>query len=315
MTRKVGITCHADFLKHEPPDYHPERPERVKRIMNHLREVDLLTRLKEISFSPAEESWIAEIHSPIYIDRVREMCLRNYPFLDFGDTYINEYSYDVAKLAVGATFGAADGILSGEVERCFCCVRPPGHHAERERGMGFCIFNNVAVLARYLQKKHGLQRIAIVDWDVHHGNGTQQAFYEDPTVFYLSVHQFPHYPGSGAENERGKGPGEGYTLNVPLDAGAGDAEYLAVFRDKLIPALETFKPEIILISAGFDAHRNDPLSGMQVTEEGFFEMTRLLAELADRHTAARMVSVLEGGYDLEALPKSVEAHIRAMLEA
>ncbi|HHM24106.1 MAG TPA: histone deacetylase, partial [Bacteroidetes bacterium] len=183
-----------------------------------------------------------------------------------------------------------------------------------ERGMGFCIFNNVAVLARYLQKRHGIERVAIVDWDVHHGNGTQEAFYEDPTVFYFSIHQFPHYPGSGSESERGAGPGEGFTLNVPLAAGAGDREYLDAFKEKLVPALEEFRPQFVLISAGFDAHRDDPLSGMQVTEKGFRQMTELVAGIANRHASGRIISMLEGGYNLEALPRSVEAHIRALLK-
>ncbi len=314
MAKRVGITCHSDFLKHEPPDYHPERPERVKRIMSHLREVDLLLKVREISFGPADEEWIAKVHSRTYIERVREMCQRGYPFLDFGDTYLTEHTFDVAKLAVGAGLGAADQIMAGEIDRCFCCVRPPGHHAEPERGMGFCIFNNVAVLARYLQKRHGIERVAIVDWDVHHGNGTQEAFYEDPTVFYFSIHQFPHYPGSGSESERGAGPGEGFTLNVPLAAGAGDREYLDAFKEKLVPALDEFRPQFVLISAGFDAHRDDPLSGMQVTEKGFRQMTELVAGIANRHASGRIISMLEGGYNLEALPRSVEAHIRALLK-
>ncbi len=314
MARKVGIACHSDFLKHEPPDYHPERPERIKRIMSYLREQDLLSSIRELEFAPADESWIAEIHTNSYIQRVREMCQRGYPYLDYGDTYINRHSFDVAKLAVGACLRAGDVVMSGELDRCFCCVRPPGHHAEKERGMGFCIFNNVAILARYLQKQHGVDRVAIIDWDVHHGNGTQEAFYSDPTVFYFSVHQFPHYPGSGSEDERGEGEGEGFTLNVPLSPGATDEDYVRIFNEKLVPALDEFKPGVILVSAGFDAHKEDPLAGMQLTEKGFAEMTAIVCDLANRHSKSRVISLLEGGYNLEALPRSVEAHIRTMLE-
>ncbi len=314
MAKKVGIACHSDFLKHEPPGYHPERPERLKRIMGHLKEKDLLAELKEFDFQAADESWIAEIHTENYISRVKEMCQRGYPYLDYGDTYLTRESFEVARLAVGAALKAADLVMDGVLKRAFCCLRPPGHHAEPDRGMGFCLFNNVAVLARYLQKRHGIRKVAIIDWDVHHGNGTQRAFYTDPSVYYFSVHQFPHYPGTGGEEERGEGEGEGYTLNVPVAAGAGDKEYFQIFEEKFLPALEAFKPQILLISAGFDAHRDDPLSGIQLSDEAYSRMTDYLKEVSNKTAEGRILSLLEGGYNLEALPRSVEQHIRSLLE-
>jgi acetoin utilization deacetylase AcuC-like enzyme len=198
------------------------------------------------------------------------------------------------------------------VENAFCAVRPPGHHAESGRGMGFCLFNNVAIAARYLQQHHGLSKIAIVDWDVHHGNGTQEIFYKDSTVFYVSTHQSPLYPGTGAERETGKGAGDGYTLNCPMPGGRDDDDYVAVFEKTIIPALRAFSPEFFLVSAGFDAHRDDPLAGMRVTEEGFGAMTQMVRALASTCCQGRIVSCLEGGYHLGALARSVEAHLLAL---
>ena len=202
--------------------------------------------------------------------------------------------------------------MSGRARSAFVATRPPGHHAETARAMGFCLFNNVAVAARYLQDEHGIERVAIVDWDVHHGNGTQEIFEADGSVFYFSTHQYPFYPGSGAANETGRGEGRGATLNVPLPPGAGDREYLAIFRDLLRPALDRFRPGAILISAGFDAHRADPLAGMSLPEAGYAGMTGVVREAAEAHCRGRVVSLLEGGYDLQALAASVEAHLRAL---
>jgi len=205
--------------------------------------------------------------------------------------------------------------MAKQVDHVFCAVRPPGHHAEANRAMGFCLLNNVAIAVRYAQKKHGLSRVLIVDWDVHHGNGTQHIFEDDPSVLFFSTHQFPHYPGTGRESERGRGAGEGYTINVPMEAGEGDDEYRAIFRKVLVPAAEEFKPELVIISAGFDAHKDDPLASMGLTEAGYAELTGIVAGIAKTYAQGRILSSLEGGYNLTALAASVDAHVRGLLAA
>jgi acetoin utilization deacetylase AcuC-like enzyme len=209
---------------------------------------------------------------------------------------------------------AVDAVLSGEVRNAFCAVRPPGHHATADRSMGFCLLNNVAIAARYIQKRHKLPKVLVVDWDVHHGNGTQEMFYADPSVFYFSVHRYPFYPGTGSAEQHGAGKGKGATLNVPLPAGSGDREFLRAFSEKLVPAAGQYHPDFVLVSAGFDAHRDDPLGGMRVTTEGFAEMTRIVKRIAEEHCQGRLVSVLEGGYDLDGLAASVAAHLRILME-
>jgi acetoin utilization deacetylase AcuC-like enzyme len=210
---------------------------------------------------------------------------------------------------------AVDAIMSQQVDHVFCAVRPPGHHAEADRAMGFCLFNNVAIAARYVQKRYGVQRVLIVDWDVHHGNGTQHSFEDDSSVLFFSTHQFPHYPGTGRETERGRGAGEGFTIDVPMEAGEGDEEYRAIFQKSRVPAADAFKPEFVIISAGFDAHKDDPLANMRLTEEGYADLTSLVAGIAKRHARGRILSSLEGGYHLTALAASVDRHIQALLAA
>ena len=205
--------------------------------------------------------------------------------------------------------------MRGDVEHAFCAVRPPGHHAETAKAMGFCLFNNVAIAARYVQKKYGLNRVLIVDWDVHHGNGTQHSFEQDPSILFFSTHQYPHYPGTGRATERGTGAGEGFTINVPMEAGDGDDEYHAIFLNVLLPAAEAFKPEFVIISAGFDAHRDDPLASMGLTEAGYSDLTGLVVGIAKRHAQGRLLSALEGGYNLTALGASVDAHLKVLLAA
>jgi acetoin utilization deacetylase AcuC-like enzyme len=223
-------------------------------------------------------------------------------------------TYEVALAAAGGVLAAVDAVMDGKVENAFCAVRPPGHHALKDKAMGFCFFNNVAIAARYVQKKHKLSKVLIVDWDVHHGNGTQAAFYDDPTVLYFSVHQHPFYPGSGTESEKGTGEGLNYTINVPLPSGSGDAEYRKAFEEKLLPAALAFKPDFVLVSAGFDAAEGDRLGGMKVTPEGYAELTHVVREIARKSCHGRVVSLLEGGYDLDALAASVEAHIRVLMD-
>jgi acetoin utilization deacetylase AcuC-like enzyme len=306
--QRVGFVYSERFLEHRPPAGHPEQPTRVQYLVRHLHECGLWEQLFRISPSPVKVEDLLQVHSRQLLDQVQEICRTGGGLLDEGDTHASLESFDVAMLAAGGVVTAIDAVLQEKVGAAFCAVRPPGHHAERERSMGFCLFNNVAIGARYAQTHHGLRNVAILDWDVHHGNGTQHIFDEDPTVLYCSLHQYPFYPGTGARSEGGTGRGEGFTVNIPMPAGTGEAQYLAALSDEILPALNAFKPELLLLSAGFDAHRNDPLGGMMLTEESFFTMTRLV-----QHTAP-IVSVLEGGYNLDALSRSVERHLRALSE-
>ena len=286
--------------------------------MAHLEEVGLMGRLKVIQPGPPRAdlaSWIARAHHPEHLDRLKKLHDDDDLVRIDPDTVMSPGSLSAALLAVEGMLAAADGIMAGNFRHAFCAVRPPGHHAEAGRAMGFCLLNNVAVTARYLQKRYGLAKIMIIDWDVHHGNGTQHIFDEDPSVFYISLHQYPLYPGTGAEGEHGIGKGEGTTLNCPLPGGKGDDDYISIFEKQIRSVVKNFRPDFILVSAGFDAHRDDPLAGMSVTEEGFGEMTRLVVEWAGFYCEGRVLSCLEGGYDLEALSRSVEEHLRVYLKA
>ena len=310
---KTGFVFHEDFLLHNAGTWHPERADRLTSIINHLTEIDLLDKLKRVEPFPADLKWIGEIHGKDYINSVEKACQLGYNQLD-ADTGICADSYRIALLAAGGVLAAADSIMNGEIKNAFCAVRPPGHHAEANKAMGFCLFNNIAIAARYLQKKHHLSKILIIDWDVHHGNGTQNSFYDDPSVFYFSIHQSPHYPGTGLIHETGTGKGTDFTLNVPIPAGHGDNEYIEIFNTKLLPAAKNFKPDFILISAGFDAHKDDPLAGMMVTENGYQQLTNIITDLAEEFCKGRIISVLEGGYHLEKLAHSVAAHLSVYLE-
>jgi acetoin utilization deacetylase AcuC-like enzyme len=257
------------------------------------------------------EAWVATVHHPEHIKRVQATSQYNHTALD-PDTIVCRDSYTAALKAVAGTLAAADAVMQGQVSQAFCAVRPPGHHATSRRAMGFCLFNNVAILARYLQRHHGLDNILIIDWDVHHGNGTQYIFEDDPSVLYFSTHQYPFYPGTGAATETGQSRGQGFTMNVPLPAGTGDDTYIAVFEQQLLPRALAYRPDCVLISAGFDAHYADPLAQMQVTEEGYRRMTQVVKEIATTCCQQRLISVLEGGYNLAALARSVQAHIEAL---
>ena len=309
---KTGFVFHEEFLQHDTGVRHPERADRLINIVDNLTRTGLLQKLNIINPDLAKLKWIEKIHSTEYIHSVKKACELGYSNLD-SDTGICSKSYRIALLAAGGILAAADTIMKGTITNCFCAVRPPGHHAEKHRAMGFCLFNNVAITAKYLQQQYSLRKILIIDWDVHHGNGTQNAFYEDPTVFYFSIHQSPHYPGTGLINETGAGEGEGFTMNVPLTSGQRDEDYINIFHSKLSPAVEKFKPDLILISAGFDAHQDDHLSGMLLSENGFSELTKIVVDLANKFCGGRIISILEGGYNLEKLASSVAAHIKVLL--
>jgi acetoin utilization deacetylase AcuC-like enzyme len=311
--RRVGFITDPRYLEHLTGPTHPERPERLEAITGLLAASGLAGDLVALEPAPAPVEWIEKVHDPGYVRRVRETCEQGSLILDSMDTGISERSFEIALLAAGAGLAAADAVASGEVAAAFAAVRPPGHHALRDTAMGFCLFNNAAIVARYLQTKHGLHRVFILDWDVHHGNGTQDAFYHDPTVFFASIHQYPFYPGTGGAREIGAGPGEGFTLNAPMPAGCGDDEYRRVFDQTFVPALESFRPDAVVISAGFDAHRRDPLAQMELTEEGFAALSRTVLQATASICPGRLVSLLEGGYDLEALASSVEAHLGVLL--
>jgi acetoin utilization deacetylase AcuC-like enzyme len=310
--KNTGLVYHEDYLRHFAGVGHPESPGRLESIMNHLTETKLLDKLVRIEPYSAETDWIATIHTRDYIDSIKQACEQDYRYLD-ADTGISAESYQVALLAAGGAMAAADAVMNKKINNAFCAVRPPGHHAESNRAMGFCLFNNVAIAARYLQQKYQLDKILIVDWDVHHGNGTQNSFYDDPTVFYFSVHQWPHYPGTGLHSVKGIGKGEGFTLNVPLSGGRGNDDYIDIFENQLVPMAKNFEPDFILISAGFDGHLQDPLAGMQLTEKGYGQLSQVVVDLADKFCNGRIISLLEGGYNLEMLARSVAAHIEVLL--
>ena len=314
--KRTGLVYHPDYLKHDTGPSHPERPDRLKAIVDRLKGSTTVPGLEWMSpsldRSQEIEEWIKKTHKPSHLERIKDAVPQTgHHYID-SDTPLSPFSYNAALLAVGGLLEACDAVMQGRVKNAFCAVRPPGHHAESRRAMGFCLFNNVAIAARYLQRQYGLERILIVDWDVHHGNGTQEIFYEDPTVFYFSTHQYPHYPGTGTEDERGRGAGEGFTLNCPLPAGTGDRAYLEIFEKVLVPAAEGFQPDFVLVSSGFDAHRDDPLASMSLTEQGYAGMTRIIKKIADSYCDGRIVSCLEGGYNLEALANSAEAHLEAL---
>jgi acetoin utilization deacetylase AcuC-like enzyme len=312
----TGLVYHPDCLRHDTGPWHPEGPERLRAVLSHLDRTGLRGALTPIPARDAEPGWLTAVHRPEHVAQVEAACRMargRHVFLDH-ETPVSEGSWDAIRKAAGGALAAVDKVMAGEVRNAFCLIRPPGHHAEPDRVMGFCLINNVAVAARYVQRRHGLARVAILDFDVHHGNGTQAAFWSDPSVLYGSIHQYPFYPGTGAASERGGGAGEGFTLNCPLAAGGGDKAFEDALENVLLPAAEAFGPDFVLVSAGFDAHPADPLGSMAVTEAGFKRLTRGIRRLADAKCGGRLVSVLEGGYDLDALGACVAAHLEALME-
>jgi acetoin utilization deacetylase AcuC-like enzyme len=307
---KTGIVTDDSYLEHDPGAGHPERPERLRaigRLLQSRAEPDWIP----IPARDASSEELARIHVPEHVARVAATA-RLAHFAFDADTPACARTFAAALRAAGGVLAIVDAVMARRVSNGFALVRPPGHHAERDRAMGFCFFNNVALAAAHLRAVYGLRRVLIVDWDVHHGNGTQHSYYRDPSVLFVSSHQYPFYPGTGAAREIGAGEGEGFTLNLPFPAGYGDAQYVQAFLAVVEPVARQFAPEFILISAGFDAHRRDPLAGMDVTEKGFAMLARVLLRTAREVSEDRVVAVLEGGYDLEGLTRSIGAVLSEM---
>lgn len=303
---RIGVAYHESFARHDTGSWHPESPERLKAILEVI--VDQGIDFVKIEPREASKEELTLVHAAEYIESILSLNHNEIVMLD-PDTAFSPGSKEASLKAVGAVLESVDKIIGGEIERAMCPVRPPGHHAEPDRAMGFCIFNNIAVGAAYAIEKKGVGKVAIIDWDVHHGNGTQKMFYNSDKVLYISLHQFPHYPGSGSERETGMAQGEGCNINLPMPSGAGDEEYRKAFEKRISPALEEFVPDLIFISAGFDAHRNDPLAGINLSTEFYGEMTSIIRSAANRYCDGRIVSVLEGGYNLDILKESVAIHL------
>lgn len=303
--KKVGFIYDDIFLKHETPEWHPERKERLIHIINTFKKSGLHGKLIHIKPIKATYDDIVSVHTPDYLKKIEKS---REGYLD-PDTYMSEDSFEAALYAAGSVIVAVERCKKGDIERAFCAVRPPGHHAESNRAMGFCIFNNISIGARFAQKI-GYKKVFIIDFDVHHGNGTQHIFESDNTVFYFSTHQYPHYPGTGKDSEKGIGKGEGYTYNIPMPGGSGDKEYINIYQNVLPGLVKIFNPDVILVSAGYDIHKDDPLSDIRVSDEGIKGVVHhILSSLS-----VPFVFSLEGGYNLSALGESVRITIEEMLK-
>ncbi|MDR7434949.1 MAG: histone deacetylase [Armatimonadota bacterium] len=307
---RLAIITHEEYDQHITPPGHPERPQRLQAIREALRERGAFDKFPVVAPQPVEWDLLAQVHRPEYIRLIEQAARRGGGMLD-PDTAVSPKSYEIALLAAGGAVEAVRQVMEGRVQCAMALVRPPGHHALPERAMGFCLFNNVAVAATFARERYGVERIFLIDWDVHHGNGTQEIFYQDRSVLYLSTHQENWYPGTGSMEEVGAGDGEGFTVNIPLPEGTGDEGYRHVFEEVILPLGDAFKPQLVLISAGYDSHYRDPLGRMLVTAEGFRSFAAWAREIADRWAGGRVVALLEGGYDLDGLVSSVLATIEA----
>jgi len=308
---RTGLIFSPDYKRHLTGPGHPESPRRLDAIAAALQPDRLGADLVRIPPRRADRKEILYCHSGDYRDLVSREVAAGARSLPTGDTTVSEQSFDIALLAAGGTIAAVDAVTAGDAAGAFCAVRPPGHHARPDQGMGFCVFNNVAIAARHAQRARGIGKVLIADWDVHHGNGTQDIFYEDGSVFYFSTHQWPLYPGTGPRDQTGTGKGAGTTMNRPFGAGAGRKEILGAFEE-MAAAMDRFKPELVMISAGFDSRIGDPLGAFRLTDEDFADLTRLMKDIAALHAEGRVVSALEGGYDLDGLARAAAAHVKAL---
>jgi acetoin utilization deacetylase AcuC-like enzyme len=313
--KKTGFLYDVRYLLHDTGPYHPESPERLTAIYKGIEAGGLLPKLLQIQADRARRRWIETVHDKAYIERFNDTCMTGRKVFDHPDNQMCGESYETALLAVGGILKTLDLLMDRKIDNAFCAVRPPGHHAEKDKALGFCYFNNVAIAARYLQIQWNIERVGIVDFDVHHGNGTQHVFEEDPSVFYYSIHQHPSfaYPGTGREFEYGAGAGHGYTRNDPVLPGQGDAEYTQLIQENLLKDFERFHPEFILISAGFDGHAEDDMSDINLSTEWYSWIMKTIMEMTDTYSQGRVVSILEGGYCLERLPELARNHVEILI--
>ena len=287
----------------------PESPKRLDAIIDHLESTGLINDLDVVEPVKKDKNFCKLVHDDGYISRVRQACELGAPIVDTADNPISKNSYDTALLAVGGITEAVDRVFTGKANNAMVLLRPPGHHAEKGMAMGFCLFNNVAIAARYAQQDDEVEKVAIIDFDVHHGNGTQHIFESDPTVMYISLHQYPFYPGSGSVDEMGSGDAKGTTINYPLNAGVGDDKFIDIFNNSVSDKVLKYNPDLIIVSAGFDAHMDDPIGGLRITTEGYYNISKTIIKMADEVCGGKIISSLEGGYNLKALAESVEAHL------
>ena len=310
---RTGLLLDPVYRAHDTGPGQPESPARIMAVIECLQKRGLADEGVPLTQQPAEPDDILLCHTHQYFDTAKRDVLSGAHELSTGDTVICPRSFDIALRAVGGVMNAVDAVMTGKVNNAFCAVRPPGHHARPDQGMGFCLFNSIGIGARHAQRKHGADKVLIVDWDVHHGNGTQDVFYQDGSVFFFSTHQSPWYPGTGPAEQTGEGQGRHCTLNCPLPAGTGIKAISAAFLDQLIPAAMKFKPDLVMISAGFDSRLGDPLGQFQLTDDDFVTLTKLLMSFANEYCEGRIVSVLEGGYNLAGLASASSAHVGALM--
>lgn len=313
--RRTGWLWDERFLDHVTGPSHPERPDRLRAMRRGVESAGLPDRLVPIAATPASDADLQRVHSAGYIARLQRACDSGERYIDVQDSAICPHSERIARLAVGGILAACDALAAGTIDNAFCAVRPPGHHARKERSAGFCLYNNVALAARHLQARHGIPRVMILDWDVHHGDGTQEVFWRDPSVLFISLHEDPRYcyPGTGFVNEVGEGPGRGTTLNLPMPVAAEDGRYQIAFCDEVLPAAHAFKPDVLLVSNGFDAHAADPLAGVCLSDDGFVWLMQQAVHLARELCGGRLLATLEGGYELGVLERCVPRQLETML--